>query len=182
MANSATAPGNQQAPQTPSGAGDKPLEIDCETGPPKGYKAGFEDCQKEELCSKIAELNSLAKAGKLQRRTPADQKDKRKEGNKACRAHNYQARKGKAHAPALSGFMDVSDDCKQKLKNDAEANDYRGYSPDHVHEIQVGGHPTDVTNLKWLSSNVNEWIGRKMADYKTDPPDANTGVHGNCCD
>jgi hypothetical protein len=54
-----------------------------------------------------------------------------------------------------------------------------GLSADHVHEIQLGGSPTDPANLKMMSSKANGWIGRTLQDYN---PDKHTAVAPDCCD
>jgi hypothetical protein len=60
--------------------------------------------------------------------------------------------------------------------------DFKKLSPDHVHEIQLGGHPTDPKNLRWMSSKGNSWIGRTLREFVTEGENAHTGVKPDCCD
>jgi uncharacterized Zn-binding protein involved in type VI secretion len=163
----ATMAGVTQANQ----GGDNPIIIDCKKGPPSGP---FTKCEKEEICAKCADVNSQAQAGKL--KTPSDTiyENNRRLGDNKCAVLNNAAQAGK---PTEIGTAAQSPGCKGK----AEAAGYKGYSPDHIQEIQLGGHPTAAKNLRWMSSKANEWMGRKLQDFKTSDPNKNTGVKPNCC-
>jgi hypothetical protein len=50
---------------------------------------------------------------------------------------------------------------------------------DHVHEIQLGGHPTDFNNLRWLSSSVNGSMGSTLSNF--DPQTCPGGIVADCC-
>jgi hypothetical protein len=175
----ATMKGVKQAKQ----GGDNPLKINCRNAPAKKGAKKFTPCEKEEICAKCADINRDAKArrseGKSHRRARSSYKRKRRKGNNKCRTLNRQARAGK---PADLGFCPVSPGCAQHLRNKAKANNYEGFSPDHIHEIQLGGHPTKLTNLRWMSSGPNEWIGNEMKKFETTGPKKHTGVKPNCCD
>lgn len=163
----ATLGGVKQAEQ----GGSNPIEIDCEKGPPSGP---FSDCEKEEICAKCADTNRLAQAGKLRRRSPDIQEEQRRLGDNKCAVLNRAADAGK---PNTIGFAATSQKCQDEAAKDNFANS----SPDHIHEIQLGGHPEDLKNLRWMSSRANEWMGRKLQDFETAGPNKNTGVKPNCC-
>lgn len=180
--------------------GANPLPIDCANAPksnPKKYTA----CEKEEICAKCAAINARANAS-----IPDAQPGKsntgpyrghrrlgknaycqnRADGDYKCQTLNDAARAGE---PADLGFHDgVSPECKDELKANAAASNYEGFSPDHINEIQVGGHPTAGENLRWMSSGPNEWMGGQMKKFRA-PHDykgrtaggPHTGVAPNCC-
>jgi hypothetical protein len=55
------------------------------------------------------------------------------------------------------------------------------FSPDHVHEIQLGGATTAFGNFMMMPKAANEWIGRKLAALETTGPEKHTSVRANCC-
>lgn len=179
--NAATMAGVLQAPSMALAldGGDNPLEVKCKDGPASS-KTKFTDCEKQELCQKCADINKQAKAGVLKRRTPADQKKAREAGNKAASACRAAARKAflAGDPPPASAFTHK---CQHDAWNAKQDKDFKGLSPDHVHEIQVNGCPTSPSNLRWMSSKANSWIGTTMKQYKTSGPEANTGVKPDCC-
>ena len=69
----------------------------------------------------------------------------------------------------------------EELEAKAIRKKYRGFSPDHVQEIQLNGPPSAHSNLRWMSSRPNSWIGTKMKEFETTGPKKNTGVKPNCC-
>lgn len=167
----------------PGSPGGKPLEIKCENAPAKKGSTKFTKCEKEEICAKCAAINAHCKAerrkGKTMERRRASYKKNRSKGNNKCKSLNKQARKGK---PANLGFHDaISDSCKNTLRRKARENNYEGFSPDHVQEIQLGGHPSLSSNLRWMSSRPNEWIGGEMKKFETTGPGKHTGVKPDCC-
>lgn len=163
----ATMSGVTQATQ----GGSNPMIIDCQKGPPSGP---FTDCEKEEICAKCASTNQLAQANKLKRRSPSIQAMQRRLGDNKCRVLNNAASAGKATG---LGYAASS----QKCIDEAAANNHSNSSPDHIHEIQLGGHPTAAGNLRWMTSRANEWMGRKLQDFKTRGKNKHTGVQPNCC-
>lgn len=180
--------------------GANPLIIDCKNAP-KASTTKFSKCEKEEICAKCAAINATANAalpgrqrgkshsgtyGGHRRISRREYRINRAEGDNMCASINRKARAGAA--PDL-GFHDgLSDKCKKELKKKAEAAAYQGFSPDHVNEIQIGGHPTAGANLRWMSSGPNEWMGGQMKKFRA-PHDskrrtkggAHTGVKPNCC-
>ncbi len=159
--------------------GSNPLKVECENAPKRKGSPKLSKCEKEEICAKCAEINEQAKTpGSLDRPAPAVQVANRATGNALISKMNAEARAGN---PPNIGFTPVSPDCYEELKTKAKANNYSGFSPDHMHEIQLGGHPTDVKNLRWMSSKSNEWIGRTLKEYNK-PPAKHTGVKPDCCD
>jgi uncharacterized Zn-binding protein involved in type VI secretion len=161
--------------------GAKPLEIKCADAPanPSDGKK-FTKCEKEELCGKCSAINQQAKSnsgpyGGLKRIRESAYEVNRADGDSKCASLNKAARGGK---PADLGFHDVSAECEKELRDKAAESKYKGFSPDHVHEIQLGGHPTAASNLKWMSSGPNSWIGGQMKKYE---PGTHTGVKPDCC-
>lgn len=166
--------------------GANPLEIKCADAP-KSSDTKFTKCEKEEICRKCADINQQAKAGKLKRIHHASYEVNRADGDSKCKSLNAAARQGK---PADLGFSAITPECDKELRDKADENDYKGFSPDHIHEIQLGGHPTAAANLRWMSSKPNSWIGGEMKKYKA-PVDiwgkptggeSHTGVVADCCD
>ncbi|MEZ5505803.1 MAG: PAAR-like domain-containing protein [Gammaproteobacteria bacterium] len=160
--------------------GANPLEIKCEDAPAKPGSTKFTKCEKEELCAKCASINQQANSnsgpyGGLKRIRQSAYEVNRADGDSKCASLNRAARAGN---PADLGFCPVSPECEKELKDKATANNYKGFSPDHIHEIQLGGHPTAASNLRWMSSAPNSWIGGQMKKYD---PDTHTGVKPDCC-
>lgn len=174
----ATMTGVVQGPAMALEGGDNPLEIKCKDAPKAEGAKKFTKCEKEELCAKCASINEQAQAGKLKRRGKATYKKNRRKGDNKCKSLNRAARKGK---PADLGFCPMTPGCEKAMKAKAKKNDYKGFSPDHVHEIQLGGHPTSAKNLRWMSSNTNSWIGGQMKNFETRGPNKHTGVKPDCC-
>lgn len=180
--------------------GSNPLEIDCKNAPASSKKK-FSDCEKEEICAKCAAINKRAnsviekpKRGKKhtgpysghKRVARSIYRKNRKAGNKMCAKLNRAARQGK---PADLGFHDgISNKCQKELKEKAKKKNYKGFSADHANEIQIGGHPTNASNLRWMSSRPNSWMGGQMKKFMC-PRDSkgrtkggpHTGLKPNCC-
>lgn len=181
----ATLCGVKQANQ----GGANPLKIDCKDGMKNGEP--FSECEIEEICSKCADINRIAQGktrSKLQRRDSTYEK-RRRLGDNKCRSLKRAAAKGQA---ADLGFTGQSEKCKAGMKNKAENSDplYDDFSPDHIHEIQLGGHPTANKNLRWMSSRINSWMGDKLQPpkspeseygFRTSGPGKHTGVKPDCC-
>lgn len=175
----ATMTGVSQANQ----GGDNPLPIKCNNAPTKDGAKKFTKCEKEEICAKCADINRDAKArrkeGKTHRRARESYEDKRREADNKCASLNRKARKGN---PPNIPFCPVSPGCEQYLRNKAKSNNYQGFSPDHIQEIQLGGHPSRQSNLRWMSSGPNSWIGGQMKKFETTGSNKHTGVKPDCCD
>jgi len=163
--------------------GKNPLEINCADAPesPKPGRKKFTKCEKEEICAKCAEVNKQAKsAGGIKE---AKASYDREEADKMCKRLKRWARTGSAKHEDLGGFKHLkSQECRDELSNKAKRKKYRGFSPDHRREIQHCGHPTRLSNLKWMSSRPNSWMGTKLKAFKTTAPDKHTGVKPDCCD
>jgi hypothetical protein len=174
----ATMKGVTQANQ----GGDNPLEIKCENAPAKEGAKKFTECEKEEICAKCASINKdckeKRKEGMAPRRARASYEKNRTRGDNACKRINKKARAGN---PPDLGFCPVSPKCEKELREKAEQNNYEGFSPDHIQEIQLGGHPTRSSNLRWMSSGPNSWIGGQMAKFETTGSNKHTGVKPDCC-
>jgi len=195
----ASAPATMQAPGVPSPPGKSLFPVKCANAP-AGNETKLTPCEKKQICAKCGELNKMAKedeaapAGtpkKLDRntRSPEEALAARNEGTSA--AKTFKRRQGNslrgvgefgkkippvapadlkdkfAHECAHQEWMDEGSDPKMKK-----------LSGDHVHEIQLGGSPTDPANLRLMSMDANEWIGRTLQDYD---PDKHSGVAPDCC-
>ena len=170
----------------PLAGGGNPLEIKCD-GAPESSKKKFSKCQQNEICAKCKSLNKMAADPNCNMSRTAH---KKKTHKKRRRAGNDAARGAKTEARAMLAdgkkgtnlpFQADDPDCQKKLKKQAEDNNYKGFSTDHVHEIQIGGHPTDTGNLKWMTSRTNSWIGGVLKQFDPNPPVGHTGVKPDCC-
>ncbi len=164
--------------------GDNPLPIDCKNAPHKEGSTKFDKCEIEEICAKCASVNEQAKAGKLKRRSGDNYTTNREKGDAKCDSLKGFAKRKSPNHEKLGGFSHLSDECAAKMQKKADSADppYTGFSPDHVQEIQLGGHPTDLSNLRWMSSAPNSWMGTKLNGFETVGPDKHTGVKPDCCD
>ncbi len=162
-ANAATMGGTLQALATQGGK--NPKKVNCKN-------KGFTPCEREEICNKCARIN----------------RDKAKLKKPSEKAYNKARNLGSAKAKSLAGkamrnpaagakaikFQATSEECKQQHIN----RGFKGTSADHVHDIGLGGLPTTLSNLRWMSSEANEWMGSVMGHYN---PKKHTGVKPNCC-
>lgn len=179
--NAADLQGNQEPVPPPP-----PFVIDCIDAPAQTTVGKFTSCDKEEICGKIAALEDLRTQGLLVRTSEGAARPvyeaERALGDSICDTINNHARNGRgpdgSGRPEDLGFHDMSDECLSFKQQEAADNDYVGFSPDHVHEIQLGGHPTDFSNLRWMSSRPNSWMGTTMTQYD---PAQNQPITGNCC-
>jgi len=180
--NSATMVGVIQAMR----GGKNPLPIKCKNAPASS-PVKFTPCELKQICAKCADINRQAKAGKLKRRSKAAQKRERKRGNSAAK------KKCRRDGRALRTGAKTPDDLEKSFTHECQFDEWKNggadpnfktpteLSPDHIHEIQVGGHPTNPANLRWMSSRANEWIGGQMKHFKTSGKDKHTGVKPDCC-
>lgn len=173
-------------PAVPAVGGDNPLEIPCANAP-ESSDDKFSKCQKNEICAKCKRLNEVAAdPGRSMSRTTGDKaahRERRAQGNAAASKAKNEARQMLADGKTGSNLPFQADDpdCEKELRQEANNNNYEGFSADHVHEIQIGGHPTDTGNLKWMTSRANSWIGTTMKQFDPDPPVGHTGVKPDCC-
>jgi hypothetical protein len=163
--------------------GKNALPIKCKGAPesPKPGRKKFTDCEIEEICAKCSEVNKQAKAGKLKRRD-SSYEEARAEGDAKCDQLKGFAERGSASHEPLGGFKHVSKECEEELEKKAKRKKYAGFSPDHVQEIQLNGPATALSNLRWMSSRPNSWIGTALKDFETTGPKKHTGVAPDCCD
>jgi len=169
-------------PAVPPGGGKDVKEIDCKNG---GYDGKpFTDCDKKQICAKCDEVNQQASAGKLKRRTPTDQAEARTEGDRAtkkyrtsCAAAIKEGRMGPEEVKAKMYHQCAYDEWEKGGKDPGFRNPMM--DPDHSHEVQLGGAPSDESNLKWMSSGANRWMGPVLQHYN---PEKHSGVKANCCD
>jgi uncharacterized Zn-binding protein involved in type VI secretion len=188
-------PPNASSPATMQAAGTpvppSTLAVKCADAP-AGSEEKMSPCEKKQICAKCADVNKQAKEGKLSRstRTPEEAKKARAAGNNA--AKTFKRRQGNLvlgigeHGKKIPNVApaDMKDkfahDCAHQEWMDAEADPKMpGLSADHIHEIQLGGSPTDASNLRMMSSKANEWMGRTLQDYD---PSKHSGVSPDCCD
>lgn len=169
------------------------LKILCK-GAPKGKRRNgksrtpYTPCELEEICAKIAyydrKIKEANRAGKPIQRTTSYEA-RRERGNKACRRIKRYASQGKGpdgtDTPDKIKFHNISASCEKILSDKAKKNNFKGFSPDHYREIQHNGDPVATSNLRWMSSKPNKWIGGAMSDLKTSGPNKHTGVTSDCC-
>jgi uncharacterized Zn-binding protein involved in type VI secretion len=157
------------------------LKIKCDETDLNGND--FSDCQKEEICAKIAALNKeIKKPGGLKKRPgdkkKGDKKVQRDRGNETCAVINEAARAGN---PEDLGFHAVSPECEEELRNTAEQQNYQGFSADHVKDVAfVGGLPVNRNNLRWMSSGANSWVGFKVTPRLPGKPKYKK-IEADCC-
>ncbi|MER8461524.1 DUF4150 domain-containing protein [Mesorhizobium sp. M1396] len=164
---------------------DGNLCLDCANASYDGEE--LSKCQKEEICGKIANYDDAVKGkgSRTVKKAGKAYKANRTAGNNACKSINRYARDdrgaGGVGKPEDMGFHPMSKKCAEETLADAKANDFKGYSPDHMIEIQHNGLPTSTSNLVWMSQGANEWTGTCMRQLKTSGPNKHTGVKGTCC-
>ncbi|AGC47878.1 hypothetical protein MYSTI_06605 [Myxococcus stipitatus DSM 14675] len=163
----ASTPAELQESETPPNR----KKIDCEKGPPSGP---LSKCEKEELCAKCAHLNQKAEAGELKKPDRDTYKKNRDLGDAAAKSLAGKAQRNPDLGKGMLEFHAMSEDCKQEHVK----NGFKGTSADHVHDIGLDGHPTVSSNLKWMGSRVNSWMGSIMGQYN---PEVHKGVAPNCC-
>jgi hypothetical protein len=157
-----------------------PLVIKC-TGAPASNPVKFTPCEIEQICEKCKDINKQAKAKKLRRRSAASQKKARAKGNTAARKFkNDEVKALKTGAKTPDDIEFTAQCAADEWKKAGADKELKGFSADHVHEIQVGGCPTSPSNLRLMSSNANEWIGNAMSQYNKKKK-KNTGVAPDCC-
>lgn len=182
-ANSATLAGVVQGPAMALKGGTNPLKIKCKGAPHRKGAKKFTACELKQLCVKCADVNRQAQSGELKRRG-ATQQDARKRGNSAAAKFRRDSKRaitklGKKPVEFKNSF--THECARQEWVKDGADPSLSGFSPDHVHEIQLGGHPSSPKNLRWMSSNANEWMGGALKQYKTKKPGKHTGVVPDCC-
>ena len=180
---------------TAMAGGLPPLEIKCDNAP-AGSSEKMDDCEKEQICQKCADVNDQAAKGKLKRSaTPED----RLAGNNA--AKTFKRRQGmrlRGVGPrgkklkrkvSPSGLKKFTTDCAFENWKEGRPPPRPGPNPksdpkmpalsaDHIHEIQLGGSPTSARNLRMMSSKANEWVGQALQHYD---PAKYKGVKPDCC-
>jgi hypothetical protein len=185
-ANSATMAGVVHGPAMARKGGKNPLIIKCKDAPknPTPPNTKFGACEKHELCEKCADINRQAKAGKLKRRTAKNYVKNRRRGDAA--AEDYREDFSmllKSGTLKPDDFKDsFTHECQfKKWKNSGADPDFKAYDPDHIHEIQLSGHPSSPDNLRWMSAGANRWIGGRMSKFKSSGKNKHTGVKPDCC-
>ena len=167
-ANSATLPGNQQAP-TSVGV----IVLTCEPG--------WSPCQKKQMKAKAAKLDAVAKQNKARgRNTYQDGKPTlaRKNGNgwAAKFARDWDK-------PAPEGWPDSSNPAKQSehfYDPCAKTDDPLGANmeADHIHEMQLGGRAQGP--FLWLNREVNGASGRQIKEQRKTMPNPAGCTTRNC--
>jgi uncharacterized Zn-binding protein involved in type VI secretion len=176
--------------------GKNVFEVKCKDAPenPSPGRHKFTDCEKEEICAKLAEINKVAKSpGGLKSldtsKGPAGQtyRDQREAGNARAASLRGMAMRGSSdpEVQALNskGFSHLSKKCADELQKKADSSSppYKSFSVDHVKEIQFFGAATALTNLRWMSRRPNRWIGGILSNLETSGPNAVDVVKGDCC-
>jgi hypothetical protein len=169
-ANAATLQGEVQGPGTP--VTPAKYEVDCDV---KGSaKASWDCCQMKQFCAKLDAVNEQAKRGKLTTDPASLQARNSARGEKLFRKQWNEA--PYAYQPMVHKFYHP---CAAKKAAENEYKIGSEFQPDHVHELQLGGAPTDFKNLKWLDSSVNQSLGATLAGF--DPVACPGGVSADCC-
>lgn len=172
---------NAQGP-TP---GVETIEIDCKVN--TSVKKDWNCCQLAAYCGKVDEVDDQVRRKSLDSR-PENYDDLRDQGNDAAR----DFRAGWNRAAGL-GVIQAQDqevvrkmfyaDCayEQALANDFQMTSAMG-EPDHIHEIQGGGHPTNLLNLRWLDPSANKSVqGVTKTVSASYDPSKDQCVSANCC-
>jgi hypothetical protein len=157
------------------------LRIECKNAPAKEGSKKFTKCEKEEICAKIKSVDQQAKVpGQLKRPSEAKYEANRDRADAKCDQLKGFAKRNSPQHEQLGGFKHLSPGCEKTLRNKAEKADppYTDFSPDHVQEIQLGGHPTNHANLRWMSSAPNSWMGGQLTKFEVGKHKA---VRGDCC-
>lgn len=154
--------------------GESPMPVKCSDAFPARPAT---DCEKEEICSKCASINRAAKRKKLKRLTGQAKKDAQDARDAKCAAVNKLAKENPKEASKI-GFAATSPKCVKAASEECEKSGFAGFSADHKVDVTLGGHPSRKTNLAWMSSKANSWMGPVMQHYK---PEAHTGVKPDCC-
>jgi hypothetical protein len=151
-------------------SGDEPPNIECKVE--TSAKAGWDCCQLKQFCAKVTELNNLAKESKLKDiRGTQKYADNRRLGDIAAADFRKQwnSNPRRKQNPTKSKFYH---DCAVKKGKIGPE-----FEPDHVHEIQRGGPPSDFANLRWLDESVNTSIQGHVAGLPYNP----SYVKADCC-
>lgn len=174
-ANSATIPGNIQPPQTPS-----VHEIECtgKTHPAKGGEP-WSECDYKQFCAKIEEVKKQMEpdSGAIEpgyEFKRGASKKARREGNAAAADFREEWNTNQSGMSEDQKKADFYDDCAYEEADNGA--DVTKFSPDHVHEIQLGG--SILGPFKWCKSYVNESLGGHMRAVK---PDQHTSISADCC-
>jgi uncharacterized Zn-binding protein involved in type VI secretion len=162
-ANSATMGGTLQAMAVAGGA--NPKEVKCKD-------KGFSKCEIEEICNKCARINRKVKKLNKMKRSVYD--DRRRAGSAAAARLATAAQANPAAGATMIPFQASSQACK----DEHIARGFVGTSADHVTDIALGGMTSARSNLRWMSSKANSWMGAVMGHYK---PKKHTGVKPDCC-
>jgi hypothetical protein len=148
-------------------------EIQCNVT--TSAKQNWDCCDLKQFCAKLDSINESAARGKTTTDPAKIQERNSRRGEALFRQRWNEA--PLAWQPIQHKFYHPC--AFQK----ARANDFQmngqDWNPDHVHDIQFGGNPTDFKNLKWLSSSVNKSLGQTLTPYN---PDIHSGgVSADCC-
>lgn len=168
--NSATMEGEVQAPNVAI----PPAVHEVECNVQSSAKQSWNCCQLKQFCAKLDSVTQQTKRGKATRDPGVVQARNRAQGEGRFRAmwnagpQSWQPIHHKFYHPCAA--------------DQAAQNDYQignEFQPDHVHELQLGGAPTDFKNLKWIDTSVNRSLGSTLSGY--DPEQTPGGVQADCC-
>jgi hypothetical protein len=169
-ANAATTPGEVQGPKVvPPG---KPMPVECEHAFPS---RPANKCEKQEICSKCKTINEQKST--MERLQGAAKTKAQKARDAECRRLNALGKSNPAKAGEI-GFAAQTEECVSQAKADCEKTGFEGYSADHVVDVTLNGSATAASNLKWMSSKANSWMGSVMQHYD---PAKHDGVAPDCC-
>ncbi len=160
--------------QMSGSGGDVPPVQNVECKVSTSAKADWDCCQMKQFCAKIDAVNAVVKRGKATRNAAQVQARNRSQGEGRFRAqwnagpYAWQPIQHKFYHPCAAAK--------------AAQNDYQigsDFQPDHVHELQLGGHPTNFKNLKWIDTSVNQSLGSTLSAF--DPAATPGGIEADCC-
>ncbi|MFT3717335.1 hypothetical protein [Pseudorhodoferax sp.] len=172
---------NAQGP-TP---GTEVIVVECNVNSTK--KKDWDCCQLEQYCAKIDEVDDQVQRKTFEER-PDNYDERRDEGNDAAKKYrrcwNQAAAAGvfAAHDEEAIKKQYYADCAHAKAKSNNYTMTAEMGEPDHIHEIQAGGDPTNVRNLRWLDPSVNKSVQNITATVgKSYDASKKQSVSADCC-
>lgn len=137
-----------------------PVELTC--------RDDWDDCQKKQMCAKVAKLN---KAAPLTKRDLSD----RTKRVKASWQKKYRLEWNRTPSPVWPAFAKPTGGDVEYAHPCAKTNG-KPLQADHIVDAQWGGHPKGP--FQWLDASVNMSIGAQM---NGSPINTATAFTASCC-
>jgi hypothetical protein len=137
-------------------------------------KRDWNCCQMKQFCAKLAAVSEQTRRGSTTRDPANIEKRDRRRGEELFRTRWNEA--PLAWQPIQHKFYHPCA-ARQAAQNGYQIGEE--FQPDHVHEIQLGGAPTDFKNLRWLDTSVNQSLGATLTSF--DPQKTPGGITADCC-